>query len=172
MASNEQAPSYRVSTEQAEKSFRNLQHPLNPEAKRQTYSLGDHCGLSKLGVHLCHAAPRTASTTIHWHHHEEEFFYIIDAGEAGATLLTYRAGDKEPQEEPIKTGDFLGFPAGKGIGYALRAGDKELVYLCAGTRQALDICRYPTLDKTLVVDQTGGGSSFFLDNKNMEKWKR
>lgn len=172
MAANQQSTSYRVSTEQAEASFRDLHHPLDPEAQRKTYSLGDHCGLSKLGVHLCRAAPHTTSTVIHWHHHEDEFFYIIDAGESGATLLTCKEGDEKPKEEEVKTGDFIGFPAGKGVGYALRAGSKELVYLCGGTRQTLDVCRYPTLDKTLVVDRTGGGSSFFVDEKDTVKWGR
>ncbi|KIP01326.1 hypothetical protein PHLGIDRAFT_364456 [Phlebiopsis gigantea 11061_1 CR5-6] len=172
MASTDQSAPYRISTQEAEASFRTLQHPLDPSIGRCTFSLGDHCGLSRVGVHLCRAAARTTTVLLHYHHNEEEFFYILDAGASGATLLTYKEGDEQPREEAVKTGDFIGFPAGRGVGYALRAGDEELSYLCGGTRAPMDICRYPTVGKSMVVDRTGAvdGGHFLVEDKDTQKW--
>jgi uncharacterized cupin superfamily protein len=160
---------YRVETANlTPQSLNKRVHPLDSDARRITTSLGDACGLSKLGVHYCRVAPHSAGTVLHWHSNEDEWFYIIDAGPSGATLIIHSEGDAAPREEKVVTGDFLGFPAGTPNAHALRAGDQELVYLCGGTRADVDLVSYPLLDKSLVVDRTKGGRDWFIDNVKKE----
>lgn len=154
---------YRISTsELPEDSFREIPHPVDPKCIRHSFSLGDACGLTKLGVHFCCVEPHTQSSVLHWHSNEDEWIYILDAGESGATLIILTDGETEPREEKAQNGDFFAFPAGKRIAHALRAGDQELVYLCSGTRQEMDICTYPSAGKSLVIDRTKGGSNWFV----------
>ena len=91
---------------------------------------------------------------MHWHVHDEEWFYILETGEGGATLIIQEEGETKPKEEKIGKGDFLAFPAGKQNAHAFRAGAQELVYLCGGTREAMDICVYPTEHKRFVCDRS------------------
>ncbi|KAI0747241.1 hypothetical protein C8Q80DRAFT_1180229 [Daedaleopsis nitida] len=88
------------------------------------------------------------SMALHWHEHFEDWMYILEAGD-GAVLLVWEPGQERsmrdiiPREEGIKTGDFLGFPAGVERAHALRAGTTELVYLVGGNRGPFDVCHYP-----------------------------
>ena len=170
MAANRESLPHRVSSsELPAESFRTIVHPLNSECIRQSSSLGDACGLTKLGVHICRVAPHTQSSVPHWHSNEDEWVYILEAGESGATVLITE-GDAAPREEKAQKGDFFGFPAGKRIAHALRAGDHELVYLSSGSREVMDVCTYPSVDKTLVIDRTKGGSNFFINESAKERW--
>ena len=160
---------YKVETASlAPESLEKLSHPLDSSIRRLATSLGDRCGLSKVGIHFCRVAPHQSTTVVHWHNNDDEWFYIVDAGTSGGTLVIHQEGDAGPREEPIQTGDFLGFPAGKRNAHAIRAGEQELVYLCGGSRESVDVCRYPLLQKTLVIDRTEGGNSWFVENKDKE----
>ncbi|GJE93110.1 Cupin-2 domain-containing protein [Phanerochaete sordida] len=171
MAANRENVPHRISTaELPAESFRKIAHPVDASCVRQVFSLGDACGLSKLGVHFCRVEPHTQSSVVHCHSHDEEWVYILEAGAAGATLLVHTGGDAEPREEKALKGDFFAFPANSGISHALRAGDQELVYLCSGTRMDMDVCMYPTSGKTLVVDRTKGGSNWFVNEAAKEPW--
>lgn len=145
-------------------------HPIDPSAVRSVASLGDLTGLTQLGVHLCRVAPHTLTTVLHWHNSDDEWIYVLDAGVGGATLLILPPGADAPVEEPLKTGDFLGFAAGRRDAHACRAGETELVYLVGGTRKEIDVCVYPAEGKKLVVDRTGKADSFFLDNASTMSW--
>ena len=164
---------YRILTSALTSSdFKTHAHPFNQACKRSTFPLGDTCGLSKMGVHLCKVEPGTTSVTLHWHSQEEEWCYILEAGEGGATLLTLTEGEGEPKEEKVVKGDFLAFPANTPTAHALRAGNEELVYLCAGAREPLDVCTYPMEQKKAVLDRSKwrgvsfpGIAGFFMDAK-------
>ncbi|EKM57273.1 uncharacterized protein PHACADRAFT_254958 [Phanerochaete carnosa HHB-10118-sp] len=171
MTANRDSLPYRISTsELPAESFRTIPHPLNPECIRQSFSLGDACGLTKLGVHVCRVAPHTQSSVLHWHSNEDEWIYILEAGGSGATVIIQAGDDAALKEEKAQKGDFFAFPAGKRISHALRAGDQELVYLCSGSRLEMDVCTYPSVGKSLVIDRTKGGSNWFVNESAKERW--
>lgn len=124
-------------------------------------------GLTQLGVYLCRVAPHTQSTVLHWHNSEDEWVYVLDAGAGGATLLILFPGADAPVEEPLKAGDFLDFAAGRRDAHACRAGETELVYLCGGTRNQVDVWMYPGEGKRYITDWTGKERSFFVEDTNM-----
>lgn len=141
-------------------------HTVDASAVQSTVSLGDLTGLTQLGVHLSRVAPHTQSTVLHWHNSDDEWIYVLDTGAGGATLLILPPGADAPVEEPLKTGDFLGFAAGRRDAHACRAGETELVFLCGGTRKELDVCLYPGEGKRYIADRTGNAHSFFVEDTN------
>ncbi|KAI0689332.1 hypothetical protein BC835DRAFT_258286 [Cytidiella melzeri] len=136
--------------------YRVKAHNLDPTAVRKTISLGDLSGLTKLGVHLTTIPPRSKSCVMHWHSQDDEWIYVLDSGPSGAVLVTLPPGEKEVKEETIRKGDFLAFPAASGLAHTIVTGDEEVVYLCSGTREPVDVCTYPLIGKKLLVDRTGG----------------
>lgn len=169
MAVNRESLPHKVSSSEVPaESFRTVLHPLNSDYVRHSFSLGDACGLTKLGVHICRVAPHTVSSVAHWHANEDEWVYILEAGESGAFVITQAEGDAAPREEKAQKGDFFGFPAGKRVAHALRAGDHELVYLSSGSREVMDKCTYPSVGKTLIIDRTKGGSNFYVNESAKE----
>lgn len=171
MAAKRESLPYRISTsELPAESFRTIAHPLNTDRIRQSFSLGDACGLTKLGVHICRVAPHTESSVLHWHSNEDEWIYILDAGDSGAKVIIQTGDDATPKEEKAQKGDFFAFPAGERISHALRAGDQELVYLSSGNRLDMDVCTYPSVGKSLVINRTKGGSNWLVNESAKERW--
>lgn len=108
-------------------------HFLNPNAKRINKSLGDLTGLTGFGFHIIEVEPGCETTEHHVHHFEDECVFVL-AGEA--TAIT---GD---DEQPIKTGDFIGYRKG-GLAHSIKNTGTE-IFRCivVGLRLAHDVADY------------------------------
>jgi len=144
-------------------------HPLDNSIRRHHLSLSDPCGLTQLGVHLCHLPPNNTSTVVHWHSREDEWFYIIKASDDARLLIHEVDQDNMTKEKEIRSGDFVGFPAGTKIGHAFRSGESELIYLVGGSRKQTDVVHYPVKGRRLVVDRTGAVQSWMVDEKDVKE---
>ena len=89
---------------------------------------------------------------------------------APATLIVQEGPEGALKEDKVFKGDFMGFPAGKRIAHALRAGKDELTYLVGGTRQATDVCTYPAMDKRLVVDRAANDAWLVEEQHVTQFW--
>lgn len=127
-----------------------VQHPLNPQARRRTVSLGDATGLTAVGVHLNVVAPGDTSTELHRHACADEFVYIV----RGRGVVTLDAHSYEVGE-----GDFIGFPRNGPAHAMTNTGEEDLVYLVGGNRQEFDACDYPRLGKRLYLVPREDGRS-------------
>lgn len=150
--------------------FETRPHPLDPAAIRSSFPLGDKCGLTKLGVNLVRLPPHSKSSTLHWHSHDDEWVYVLEAGESSGTLLTLPDGEKEPREETIRAGDFIAFPANTRLGHVICSGDSEVIFLCSGTRESVDVCTYPLAGKKLVIDRSAS-ERWYTDVANVTHQK-
>ncbi|MGZ5201898.1 MAG: cupin domain-containing protein [Telluria sp.] len=128
-------------------------HPLNPQARRRTTSLGDATGLTRVGVHINVIAPGGMSTEPHTHAGVDEFIYVL-SGEARVTL----GGNSHD----VGAGDFIGFPANGPAHAMTNTGSDDLVYLVGGNRAAIDVCDYPQKGKRLYVFNGPGGRQYDL----------
>ncbi|EIN08703.1 hypothetical protein PUNSTDRAFT_22186, partial [Punctularia strigosozonata HHB-11173 SS5] len=122
-------------------------HPFTPSAQRWQIPLGDKAGINKTGIHFCRLPAGNKSTTLHWHSTDDEWFFILEAGQdAIVDIMEDVGGDGLPESElvrhSIQRGDFLGFPAGPQNAHRFHAGDADLVYLCGGSREKVDITYY------------------------------
>lgn len=113
-------------------------HFLNENAKRVNKSLGDLTGLTGLGFHIIEVPPGHDSTELHKHYYEDECVYILE-GEAEATLgdTVYR----------IRSGDFVGYPAGGEAHKLTNVGDGVLRCIVVGQRLNHDVGDYPLKNK-------------------------
>ncbi len=119
-----------------------IQHPVNPNAVRNSRAVGDVVGLQKLGLHLVRLKPGRDSTEFHFHHGTDEFIYVLEGRGTG------RIGEQDFEVNP---GDCLGFPA-QGPAHVLsNPFDADLLYLCGGNRATNDVCDYPEAGKRLYV---------------------
>lgn len=100
---------------------------------------------------------------------EDEWFYILKASDDARLLIREVDHDNVIREEVIKTGDFLGFPAGVKNGRALKSGESELMYLAGGSRKQLEIVHYPEKEKRLVIDRTGAVPSWVVEEKDVKE---
>ena len=117
-------------------------HPLNPRARRNSYSLGDAAGLARVGAHINIVAPGDETTEAHRHAFCDEFVYIL-SGKATVTL--------DGEEFEARAGDFVGFPAG-GPAHAMKnTGSADLVYLVGGNRPDFDVTDYPRAGKRMYL---------------------
>ena len=123
---------------------RDLVHPLNPEARRHTRSLGDETGLTRLGIHHSIVAPGDWTTELHAHEFCDEFVYIL-SGHAALYL------DEETHE--VGPGDFIGLPSRRGAHTMKNTGSDPLVYLIGGERPSFDVCDYPRIAKRAYLAQ-------------------
>lgn len=139
-------------------------HPLNPQAKRKTLSLGDATGLRGVAVHVNIVAPGDETTESHVHEWVDEFVYIL----SGSATVYF---DGEPH--PVSAGDFVAFPA-RGPAHSMKnTGDVDLVYLVGGDRRDFDICEYPRLEKRVYVTQRSDGRHLhFVDTKDVTSVRR
>lgn len=119
-----------------------MQHPINPNAIRNSRALGDAVGLKLLGLHLVRLKPGRDSTEFHFHHGSDEFIYVLE-GRGRA-----RVGEDEFE---VNTGDCLGFPALGPAHVLSNPFNTDLLYLCGGTRAISDVCDYPEAGKRLLL---------------------
>jgi uncharacterized cupin superfamily protein len=113
-------------------------HQHNGNAVRHTRSLTDLLGLEDIGVHMVRIEPGHDSTTFHTHHFDEEFLYII----SGRGIA--RLGDVEQE---IGAGDFLAFGKHSVAHSLTNSFHEDLVYLMGGSRNEVDVCDYPDLNR-------------------------
>lgn len=135
-------------------------HPLNADAKRRAFSLGDATGLAKVGLHYTIVAPGDLSTELHAHALADEFIFVLSG--SGELQL-----DGERIE--IGAGDFVGLPA-RGPAHCLKnTGTTDLVYLVGGDRPAFDVCDYPDRGRRLYVYPDGERRVLdFVDRDDVE----
>lgn len=135
-------------------------HPLNPQAKRKTRSLGDATGLTSMGIHLNVVAPGGSTTEHHRHECADEFLYIL-SGEATIYL--------NADHFAVSSGDFIGLPA-RGPAHSMKnTGTVDLVYLVGGGRPDFDVCDYPQIRKRLyLVTRPDGRHKELVDYENIK----
>ncbi|KAI0327643.1 hypothetical protein GY45DRAFT_1327420 [Cubamyces sp. BRFM 1775] len=180
MSSSSAKPPYLVRTSELSSisSLDRREHPVDSRNHRYACSLGDSTGLTKTGVHFCRLPPDATSTTLHYHTHDDEWYYIIDAGE-GAVLFLWEPEatadgqqDSAPREEKIQSGDFFGFKAGASSvrAHALRAGEKEVVYLVGGSREQTDMSVYPLKGRRMIISRSQelGVQTWTVEEKDLK----
>src|SRR3970040_1161994 len=74
---------------------------------REKRALGDTAGLTKVRVNHPTLGPGAPSSMRHWHTREDELVFVL----SGELVLVTDAG-----EQPLKTGECAGFPAGPPAG--------------------------------------------------------
>jgi len=119
-----------------------MQHPVNPNAIRNSRALGDAVGLEMLGLHLVRLKPGRDSTEFHFHHGSDEFIYVLEGRGRG------RVGEDSFE---VNAGDCLGFPALGSAHVLSNPFDTDLLYLCGGTRPTSDVCDYPEAGKRVLL---------------------
>ncbi len=118
---------------------------------REKRALGDAAGLTKIGINHTTLAPGAASSMRHWHTHEDELVYVL----AGELMLVTDRG-----EQPIKSGQCAGFPAGHRDGHQLvNRGTAPAVYLEISNRDEADAALYPDVDLVWNAPGSNGGYS-------------
>jgi len=115
-------------------------HFLNPNARRINKSLGDLTGLTGFGFHIIEVEPGCETTEHHAHHYEDECVFVL-AGQA--TAIT---GE---DEQPIKSGDFIGYRKGGKAHSIKNTGSETFRCIVVGERLAHDVADYPRLGKRI-----------------------
>jgi uncharacterized cupin superfamily protein len=139
-------------------------HPINPQARRRTTSLGDATGLTRVGVHINVIAPGGLSTEPHSHASVDEFIYVLSG--QGTVIL---GGNSHL----VGAGDFIGFPANGPAHAMTNTGSEDLIYLVGGNRPAVDVCDYPQAGKRLYVFEGPVGRQYdVVDLCNVEPLHR
>jgi uncharacterized cupin superfamily protein len=101
----------------------------------KTVFLGAAAGSEKLYVNIDYVKPGEVSAKYHAHSRQEEFFMIL-----GGTGILRLNGE----EIPVKQGDFVAKPAGRGIAHQLiNNGTEVLQILDCGTPERDEIITYP-----------------------------
>lgn len=117
-------------------------HRLNPNAVRNTKSLGDAVGLTHMGVHLVTILPGRDTTEYHRHWYEEEFLYVLSG---------HGTADIDGQLHPVGAGDFMGFGRSAAAHSLSNTSTEPLVCLVGGQRLENDVCDYPRKNKRLYI---------------------
>jgi uncharacterized cupin superfamily protein len=109
--------------------------------------LGDHFGLTGLGVNLVTLNPGAQSGLRHWHTLEDELIYVLEGH------LTLNVSDHVYILSP---GMCVGFRAGDREAHLIRNdGPGVAQYLIVGTRVAGDVSFYPDDDLAWFETETG-----------------
>ena len=109
----------------------------DPEHKSliNTLYVGKAIGCEKLYASIDYVQPGGKSAKYHTHSTQEEFFMIL-----GGTGLLRMDGN----EIPVRAGDVVSKPAGKGIAHQfINNGSEVLQILDVGTQESNDIATYP-----------------------------
>ncbi|NNE88635.1 MAG: cupin domain-containing protein [Silicimonas sp.] len=115
-------------------------HFLNNNARRTQKSLARSTGLNEIDFAIIEVAPGDESTEHHKHHHEEECLYVLE-GEGVARIGA--------ASHAVKSGDFIGYPAG-GLAHSLHnTGSTPLRCISVSQRKAHDVSDYPRKGKRL-----------------------
>jgi len=105
---------------------------------RKKRQLGNFFDLTNFGVNLTHLEAGAVSSLCHAHKTQDEFIYILEG------VATLNIGDDKFE---MKTGDCMGFKAGKGLAHQLLNLSNEMViYLEIGDRSPNDNVEYPNDD--------------------------
>jgi uncharacterized cupin superfamily protein len=92
-------------------------------------------GSRQSGFRLYRLAPGMQATRLHRHAFQEEMFLILK----GSGIL--RHGDREV---PVRSGDFILYPAGDPAAHTfVNRGEEPMEYLATGNRVAYEVCEYP-----------------------------
>jgi uncharacterized cupin superfamily protein len=116
-------------------------HPFNPKSEIHGRRLGALTGLSHIGVNLLRIPPGKESFVFHAHQGEDEFVYVL-SGRGMAEV-----GDDTFE---IRSGDFLGFPAGGPAHHIRNPFAEDLVYLAGGETKPVEVVDFPRLKRRLV----------------------
>lgn len=110
----------------------------------------DSGGLTQFGAFVETLAPGARSSHAHWHEDEDEMIYMLD----GAVVLI-----EDGAETSLAAGEAATFPAGQPVAHALEnRSDSPARYLVIGTRAPRDRVHFPTEDRVLHVERSGGGA--------------
>jgi uncharacterized cupin superfamily protein len=121
-----------------------------PCRSRERTKLGEAAGLSQFGVNLLRLPPGAWSSQRHWHTREDEFVYVL-SGEV--VLVT------DGEEEVLRVGDAVGFPAGDADGHCLQnRSNADARVLEIGTRVPGETAYYSDID---MVAQTDGNRTVY-----------
>ncbi|MDR3552355.1 MAG: cupin domain-containing protein [Clostridia bacterium] len=105
------------------------------QTRIKTLLIGDAAGSEKLYVNIDFVKPGSVSTKYHAHSQQEEFFLIM----SGSGILRLNG-----KEIPVKTGDAVSKPAGKGSAHQFINNTSEVLQILdIGTREKDDIVTYP-----------------------------
>jgi uncharacterized cupin superfamily protein len=113
-----------------------------PKSLTMTKMLGALAGSERLYVNIDYVQPGDQSAKYHSHSLQEEFFLILKG--SGSLRI-------QGETFPVRAGDFLAKPAGKGIAHQfINDGPDMLEILDCGTLEYEDIAEYPDEDILLV----------------------
>ena len=106
--------------------------------QRWNRRLGDHAGLTNIGVNLTRIAPGGQSSSRHWHSRQDEFVYVL----AGEVVLETDVGD-----EVLCSGMCAGFPAGTRNGHRfVNRTSEDALLLVVGDRTSPEEIGYSDID--------------------------
>ena len=134
-----------------------VSHPLNPRSEIFMKRLSDPTGMSRIGVNLARIPPGKESFLPHAHSAQEEWVYVLEG--TGTALI----GD---EEIAIGPGDFLGFPTDGTVHHLMNHGDADLVFLQGSERGGVEVGRFPTIGKRLLI--LGDGMAHFVPEDAIE----
>ncbi|MGZ4030950.1 MAG: cupin domain-containing protein [Tumebacillaceae bacterium] len=124
----------------------------------RTQFLGQAAGSEKLYVNIDFLQPGAQSAKYHTHSLQEEFFLILSG------TGTLRIND---EEIPVKQGDFVAKPAGKGIAHHfINTGTEIMQILDCGTIDRNDVATYP--DEDVVFLRKDG--LYFKKSDSLKDW--
>ncbi len=105
------------------------------ESAMRTRYLSALAGSDKIYINIDSLKPGAKSAKYHFHSIKEEFFLILNG--SGSLRI-------EDKIQPVKKGDFVAKPAGKGIAHQfINDGDEILEILDCGLSDENDIVEYP-----------------------------
>ena len=134
-----------------------IRHPLNANADLLMHPLSVLAGMQRVHLNLARLAPGRESFVPHAHGVQEEFLFILE-GEGTAQI-----GETQVAVGP---GDYLGFPTDGTPHHLINTGAVDLVYLMGGERTAIEVSRFPTLGKILVME---GDTILVFDESDAER---
>ncbi|RNB89429.1 cupin domain-containing protein [Brevibacillus fluminis] len=121
------------------------EHIEDPLGVLSTLYLGEAAGSEKIYVNIDRVQPGAKSVKYHSHSRQEEFFLIL----CGSGIIRL-----DGREYPVKKGDFVAKPAGRGIAHQfINTGEDVLEILDVGTKEEGDVAYYPDEDVYLLRDQ-------------------
>ncbi len=124
------------------------------KTKLNTLQVGKAVGCEKFYVNIDYVQPGARSTKYHTHSMQEEFFMILN----GTGLLRM-----DGEEIPVRAGDVVSKPAGKGIAHQfINSGQEVLQILDVGTQESDDVAAYPDEDVIYVRNR---GMAFRMEDK-------
>ncbi len=127
------------------------------ESGLKSKHLGAAAGSEQIYINIDYVKPGAKSARYHSHSAQEEFFLVL----SGSGTLRFNG-----KTMPVKQGDFISKPAGKGLTHQFINDGKDILeILDCGTREENDIITYP--DENMVLDKKTD-TVFSIGNKKAE----